>query len=219
MVRSIAPAPTPSSSDAAPVRTASSMRDSGAQPVPTSPITASASTATPSKVIRAARLASASRSGAACSPSAPRSTANRVIPSSSPGSPPLRAATISRSAAWPCCTKLLAPVRRKPLPERSARSAVRAGRWCGPSSIASAATASPDRMRGSQLARCAALPCLSAVTAPTAVERKGDGVRLRPTSSSTIPASTAPSPSPPSASSIRMPVKPISPNCRQSAGA
>ena len=43
--------------------------------------------------------------------------------------------------------------------------------------------------------------------------RNGEGVRLRPTSSSTIPASTWPMPSPPSASATRIPVKPSSANC------
>ncbi len=60
----------------------------------------------------------------------------------------------------------------------------------------------PSRRRGCRgtSARACGVP-FSASTTATAVIRKGDGVRLRPISSSTIPASTWPSPRPPSASS------------------
>src|SRR3546814_1790375 len=53
----------------------------------------------------------------------------------------------------------------------------------------------------------------SAATAPTLVDRKGEGVRLRPISSSTMPASIWPMPSPPCASGTSMPGRPISVNC------
>ena len=150
-------------------------------------------------------LLSASRTPSTSRPAAPFSTANRVSPSS------LSAATRVTSADAPCTTNCLRPERLKPLPERSARISIASGRCFGPSSTASAATVSPERMPGYQRSR-KAVP-FSASTKATAVVRKGDGVRLRPISSSTIPASTWPSPSPPSASSIRMPVKPISANC------
>ena len=58
---------------------------------------------------------------------------------------------------------------------------------------------------------CASSPaCASALAAMTELVRNGDGVRLRPISSSTMPASTWPMPSPPSASGTSRPVKPIS---------
>ena len=57
------------------------------------------------------------------------------------------------------------------------------------------ATVSPAMMPGNQRSACA-VP-FSASTAATAVERKGEGDRLRPISSSTTPASTWPRPRPP----------------------
>ena len=197
--------PTPTSSAAAPVRPALSTRVRISPPPPTSPTTASASTATLSKVIRAPMLLSARRTPSTSRPLASFSTANRVRPSS------VFAATRVTSAEAPWTTNCLLPDRRKPLPERSARIAIASGRCLAPSSIAIAPTVSPASRPGNQRSR-SALP-LSASTKATALVRKGDGVRLRPISSSTIPASTWPRPRPPSASSIRMPVKPISANC------
>ena len=155
---------------------------------------------------------SASRALSALSPSASCGTANSVSPSVSPAAPAVRAATISRSALPPCTTKRLAPVSRKPLPARSARIAVAAGRCLPPSSTAIAIVAAPATIRGYQRSRTAASAWASAVTPATAVDRNGDGVRVRPAASSTMPASTWPSPDPPCASGTSTPASPISPN-------
>ncbi len=150
-------------------------------------------------------LESARRTPSTSRPLASFSTANRVRPSS------VCAATRVTSAEAPCTTNCLRPLSEKPLPDRSARISIASGRCFGPSSSARAATVSPLMIPGYQRSR-AALP-FSASTKATALVRKGEGVRFRPISSSTIPASTWPSPSPPSASSIRMPLKPSSANC------
>jgi hypothetical protein len=144
-------------------------------------------------------------------------TANRVTPSASPSLPAVRAATIRASAEAPWTTKSLRPERRKPLPAFSARQAMRSGRCLGPSSIATASTVSPAITPGSQRPRSSSDPADSAVTPMTAVVRNGEGVRLRPISVSTMPASTWPIASPPSASAARMPVRPSSANCFHSA--
>ena len=71
----------------------------------TSPITASASTSTPSNVERARRCwhRPAGRRSA-LEPAAPCSTANSVMPSSRSALPAVRAATMIRSATWPSTT-------------------------------------------------------------------------------------------------------------------
>ena len=64
---------------------------------------------------------------------------------------------------------------------------------------------------------CASLPPrVNAEAASTAVERNGDGINVRPISSITTPASTAPSPLPPKFSGTDGPEKPISANAFQS---
>ncbi len=208
---SIAAEPTPIISAAAPTRPASSSFERTAQPPSTSPITASASTSTPSKATWLASDASSNRRGSLVWP-ASFGTANRVRPSVSPAAPAVRAATIIMSATWPFNTNALVPDSLKPLPERSAFSAVASGRCLAPSSIASATIAAPLAIFGSHSSDNRPL-AFSASTAATAVVRNGDGVRLRPISSSTIPASTWPRPRPPFASGTMMPVKPISANC------
>ena len=141
------------------------------------------------------------------------STANNVRPSVSPTAPAVRAATISMSDDVPCTTNCFCPVSLKPLPLRSATQAIFSGRCFTPSSIAMPITVSPAKMPGNQRSRIALSASFNASTAATDVVRNGEGDRLRPISSSTIPASIWPMPMPPSASGMRMPVKPISANC------
>src|SRR3546814_2587786 len=96
-------------------------------------------------------------------------TANRVMP------PSVFAATMLMSATCPWRTKLFLPSRRKPLPARVAVVAIRSGRCLAPSSIASATIVSPDAIEGSQRPACVPPALASAATAPTLVDRKGDG--------------------------------------------
>src|SRR5579871_2943426 len=139
------------------------------------------------------------------------STRNSVSPSRSPAEPAVRAATIRRSATWPSTTNAFEPFSRKPLPDRAASSFVCSGRCFVPSSTASAASNSPAEIFGKCSDFCAALPPReSAEAASTAVERNGDGTRVRPISSITTPASTQPRPLPPKLSGTRSPQKPIS---------
>ncbi len=64
---------------------------------------------------------------------------------------------------------------------------------------------------------CAALPPRdNADAASTAVDRNGDGIRVRPISSITTPASTQPSPLPPKSSGTSKPENPISAKVFQS---
>ena len=58
-------------------------------------------------------------------------TRNSVMPLRSLSAPEVRAATTITSATWPSTTKPLAPLRRKPLPERSALSLIVCGRCFG----------------------------------------------------------------------------------------
>ena len=203
---SIAPCPTPTISAAAPVRVAASSAFSTSSPASTSPITASASSSTPSKRTWLARLASTRRRGSAVTPLASFGTANSVRP------PSVFAETMLMSATWPWRTKSFLPSRRKPLPLRVAVVATRSGRCFAPSSIASATIASPPAIAGSQRPACVPPACASAATAPTLVARKGEGVRLRPISSSTMPATVCPRPSPPCSSGTSIPGRPISTN-------
>ena len=115
----------------------------------------------------------------------------------------------------PCTTNCFCPVSLKPLPLRVATQAIFSGRCLTPSSIAMPITVSPAKMPGNQRSRIALSANFNASTAATDVVKKGEGDRLRPISSRTIPASIWPMPMPPSASGMRMPVKPISANCFQ----
>ena len=145
------------------------------------------------------------------------STKNSVSPLRSPAAPPVRAATIRRSAVWPSTTKALAPLSLKPLPERTACNLICSGRCLAPSSIASAASSEPSAIFGRWAAFCASLPPReSAEAASTAELRNGDGISVRPISSITTPASTQPSPLPPKFSGTSRPQKPISANAFQS---
>ena len=145
------------------------------------------------------------------------STRNKVRPLLSPAAPALRAATIRRSATWPSTTSAFEPESLKPLPERTALSAVCSGRCLAPSSIASAAINSPFEILGRCSDFCAVLPPRDrAEAASTAVDKNGDGIRVRPISSITTPASTQPSALPPNSSGTRSPAKPISANSFQS---
>ena len=211
---SIAPPPTPTASAAAPARPAASIFDTTAQPLSTSPMTLPPSTSTPEKSQCAAIALSTSRTESRVRPAASVGTAKTVRPCVSPADPEVRATTISASAEPPCRTARLRPSSRKPLPDFSAVIAILAGSCLAPSSIAMPSTVSPATMPGSQRARRSSSAAASAVTPTSPVDRKGDGVRLRPISSITTPASTAPMPSPPSASLASIPAKPISPNWR-----
>ena len=119
------------------------------------------------------------------------STRNSVSPSRSPAAPAVRAATMKRSATWPSTTSALAPESLKPLPARTACRLVCSGRCLAPSSIASAASSEPSEIFGRYSDFCAALPPrVSAEAATTPVARNGDGIKVRPISSITTPAST-----------------------------
>ena len=77
--------------------------------------------------------------------------------------------------------------------------------------MASAASSEPSAIFGRYSDFCAALPPRdSAEAASTAVERNGDGIKVRPISSITTPASTQPSPLPPKFSGTSRPENPIS---------
>ena len=156
---------------------------------------------------------STSRAASIDNPAASFSTANRVRPSVSPAAPAVRAAMISMSDDVPCTTNCLWPDSLNPLPLRSALQAIFSGLCLMPSSIARPITVSPAKIPGNQRSRMALSASFNASTAATEVDRNGEGDRLRPISSSTIPASIWPMPMPPSASGIRIPVKPISANC------
>ena len=93
--------------------------------------------------MRAALCASTMTVRSTSTPLALASTRNSVRPSVSPGAPALRAATINRSATLPSTTKHLSPVSAKPLPLRSALSAVALGACFVRSSTASARRRSP----------------------------------------------------------------------------
>ena len=167
--------------------------------------------------MRAALCASTIAVRSTASPLVLGSTRNSVSPLRSPAEPPVRAATIRRSAVWPSTTKAFAPVSLKPLPERTACNLVCSGRCFAPSSTASAASSEPSEIFGRCAAFCASLPPrVSAEAASTAVERNGDGIRVRPISSITTPASTAPSPLPPKFSGTSRPENPISAKLFQS---
>ena len=141
------------------------------------------------------------------------STRNSVSPSRSPAAPAVRAATIKRSATWPSTTKALSPLSLKPLPERTACIFVMSGRCFVPSSIASAASSEPFAIFGRCSDFCAALPPRDkAEAASTAVARNGDGIKVRPISSITTPASIQPRPLPPKFSGTSRPENPISAN-------
>ena len=166
--------------------------------------------------MRAALCASTITVRSIATPLALGSTRNSVSPLRSPAAPPVRPATIRRSAVWPSTTKALAPLSLKPLPERTACSLVCSGRCFAPSSIASAASSEPSEIFGRCADFCASLPPRdSAEAASTAVDRNGDGIRVRPISSITTPASTQPSPLPPKFSGTSRPEKPISANAFQ----
>ncbi len=80
-----------------------------------------------------------------------------------------------------------------------------------PSSIASVASSEPLAIFGRYSDFCAALPPrLSADAATTLVARNGEGIRVRPISSITTPASTTPRLEPPNSSGTKRPAKPIS---------
>ena len=114
---------------------------------------------------------------------------------------------------WPSTTKAFSPLSLKPLPERTACMLVCSGRCFAPSSIASAASSEPSEIFGRYCDFCASLPPRdSAEAASTAVARNGDGIKVRPISSITTPASTQPSPLPPNASGTSRPENPISAN-------
>jgi hypothetical protein len=139
------------------------------------------------------------------------STRNSVSPSRSPAVPAVRAATINRSAVWPSTTKALSPESLNPLLERTACIFVISGRCFVPSSMASAASSEPSAIFGRCSFFCAALPPRDrADAASTAVPRNGDGIKLRPISSITTPASTQPRPLPPKFSGTSRPENPIS---------
>src|SRR5205085_12017916 len=105
----------------------------------------------------------------------------------------------------------------KPLPERTACILVCSGRCLAPSSIASEASNEPSEIFGKCSDFCAALPARnSAEQASTAVERNGEGIKLRPISSITTPASTQPRPLPPNSSGTSRPENPISAKVFQS---
>ena len=134
-----------------------------------------------------------------------------MSPSRSPAVPAVRAVTIRRSAVWPSTTNDLSPTSLKPLPERRACIFVISGRCLDPSSTASAASSEPLAIFGKCSAFCAALPPRdSAEAARTEVARNGDGIKLRPISSITTPASTQPRPLPPNCSGTSRPENPIS---------
>ncbi len=77
--------------------------------------------------------------------------------------------------------------------------------------MASAASSEPSDIFGRCWAFCAALPPRdNTEAASTAVERNGDGIRVRPISSITTPASTQPRPEPPNSSGTSRPENPIS---------
>ena len=143
------------------------------------------------------------------------STRNSVSPLRSPAAPAVRAATIRRPATCPSTTKALAPLSLKPLPERTACILVCSGRCFAPSSMASAASSEPSDIFGKRSDFCAALPPRdNADAASTAVDRNGDGIRVRPISSMTMPASTQPRPLPPKSSGTSNPENPISAKAR-----
>ena len=153
-------------------------------------------------------------SGVAERPFAPFSTRKSVMPPVSPADPDVRAATIRRSAAAPSGMKRFLPVRTKPAPVFVAAMATEAGLWCAPSSTASAATASPEAIFGSQAVFCASLPPSIRAEAPTSAEAcKGEAASVRPVSSSTRPMARTPSSDPPKASGMITPVQPISAIC------
>ncbi len=112
---------------------------------------------------------------------------------------------------WPSTTNALSPLSLKPLPERTACRLVCSGRCFAPSSTASAASSEPSDILGRCCAFCASLPPRDkADAASTLVARNGDGIKVRPISSITMPASTQPSPLPPNCSATSRPEKPIS---------
>ena len=140
--------------------------------------------ATLSKVSRAAFELSASATFSTSRPPAPFSTANRVMPSVSPGEPAVRAATTIMSADAPWTTNCLAPLSTKPLPcalglaARSLRGVALA--------LVDRERERPLRRRGCRDTSARHAPCpRSRAHAATAVVRNGEGVRLRPISSST----------------------------------
>ena len=117
---------------------------------------------------------------------------------------------------WPSTTKALAPFSPKPLPDRTACIVVCSGRCFGALRRSRALrAATPSAIFGRCSDFCAALPPRdSADAASTAVDRNGDGIRLRPISSITTPASTQPSPLPPKFSGTSSPANPISAKAR-----
>src|SRR5712671_4698692 len=83
--------------------------------------------------------------------------------------------------------------------------------------MASAASSEPFAIFGRYSACCAALPPRSrAEAASTAVDKNGDGTKVRPISSITTPASTQPRPLPPKFSGTNSPENPISAKARHS---
>src|SRR5712672_412304 len=188
---------------------------SSAPPWSTSPSTPSALTSTLLNSIRAALCESTIAVRSVSMPLLLGSTRNSVSPSRSPAAPAVRAATINRSAVWPSTTKALAPLSLKPLPARTAAILVCSGRCLAPSSRASAASSEPSDIFGRYSDFCAALPPRDkAEAASTAVPRNGDGIKVRPISSITTPASTQPRPPPPKSSGTSRPENPISAKAR-----
>ena len=209
MVRTKTSSAMPTSSAATTVRAMSSTRSSSGRPPCSGPISASAPTSTAANAMRAALCASTIAVRSIVTPGLAGSTRNRLMPPSSSSAPAVRATTISRPAAWPSTTKVLRPSSRKPPPLGCAVRAIDCG-WCLDfSSSASAATSEPRAIAGSHFACCSGeAPPASSVAPITALDRNGNGVSVCPSASPITPASTAPSPSPPWASGISVPVKP-----------
>ncbi|MNQ95627.1 hypothetical protein D3C85_1111920 [compost metagenome] len=104
---------------------------SAGKPCPASPSSASAATATPSKLSSSAQLPSCRGSAWRSSPGLSASTSSRLMPAV----PAIRAETMKARAPAAPSTRLLRPYRRKPSPLRSARSVTGSGMPREPGSL------------------------------------------------------------------------------------
>ena len=168
----------PSISAASPARARSSTRSSRSAPPSTAPSTASAADL---DVVEAddRGVAAVDHDGArARHAGRVAGTRNSVMPSRSPASPAVRAATIERSATWPSSTKVFSP--RQPIAaavalRRASRS--RVGAWRVPSSSASANERARRRRARQMLVpsarRCRPAPARSRRAAGREQRRRG----------------------------------------------
>ena len=188
MVRSKHSCIPPSISALIPIRAISNARSKISPPLSTPPISASPATFTAFRLTFAALRESAMMVRVTVTPSALRSTKNKLIPSSEPASPEVRAATINLSATCPSKTKVLLPSNTYSSPLATAVVLMPYGLCLCDSSRANANNNSPAANCGSNSAFCASEPPKLMTVPPTHTDAyKGLAVKVRPDSSVTTP--------------------------------